>query len=136
MSDIMASIGIVQLKRFPEFAKIRQLLAKRYQDSFRGNKNLSILNIDYSKVVPHIFPIILNKGISRDDFMNRLLEKNIQTGIHYFPNHKLSLYKNKNQLKLPVTEDIYQNIVTLPLHADILLDEINYIVDEVNKILK
>ena len=52
--------------------------------------------------------------------MRKILNKNhIETGIHYKPNHLLSIYYNKKKNKLPLTEKIYSEILTLPLHPEL-----------------
>ena len=50
----------------------------------------------------------------------------IQTGIHWFPAHKLTFFKNSN-CKLPVTDEIESRILTLPLHPDLTDEDINIV---------
>ena len=129
MSDIMAAIGIVQLKRLEEFSTKRRNIAKIYDDKLKQNKFITTLCRNYDEVLPHIYPVILSKKIQRKDFQEYLLSKNIQTGIHYQPNHLLELYKKQNSNFLKNTESIYKNIISLPLHPEITRDNINYIVE-------
>ena len=128
MSDIMAAIGIVQLSRLEEFSIKRRNIAKIYDYKFKKNKFITTLSRNYDEVLPHIYPVILSKKIQRKDFQKYLLSKNIQTGIHYQPNHLLKLYKKQNYNFLKNTESIYKNIISLPLHPEITSDDINYIV--------
>ena len=93
----MAAIGNEQLKRFDKFKYKRQLLAKEYISRLRGVKGISLLELDYENIVMHIFPIIIQNN--RDSIRDSLLNKGIQTGIHYLPNHYLSFIK-KNFLTL------------------------------------
>ena len=129
MSDIMAAIGIVQLSRLEEFSTKRRKIAKYYDNKFKKNKFVSPLSRNYDEVVPHIYPVILSKKIKRKDFQKYLLSKNIQTGIHYKPNHLLNFYKNQNNSFLKNTEYIYKNIISLPLHPEISVEDLNYIVE-------
>ena len=119
MNDIMAALGRTQLKRFPEFAKKRQAIAKRYQQFFAQYPEIRILKIDYDNVVPHLFPILVEKGC-RDELRDILEENNIQNGTHYKPNHLLTKYKT--EYDLPYAEDFYSKVITLPLHT-LLTDE-------------
>ena len=128
MSDIMAAIGIVQLSRLEEFSFKRRNIAKIYDYKFKKNKFITTLSRNYDEVLPHIYPVILSKKIQRKDFQKYLLSKNIQTGIHYQPNHLLKLYKKQDFNFLKNTESIYKNIISLPLHPEITSDDINYIV--------
>ena len=93
MSNIMAAIGIEQLKKFNLKAKKRQNLAKYYDVLLADNKNITFLRKNYDEVVPHIYPVILNCAISRDKIIASMIEFKIQTGIHYQRNDRLSYYK-------------------------------------------
>lgn len=125
MSSIMAAIGIEQFKKLPEFSARRQSLAKRYRNNLGAIDSIELLDQDLSSIVPHLFVIKLNSG-NRDDIRRLLLEQGIQTGVHYQPNHILSLYNVKNA-SLPVTEDVFHKLLTLPLHPDLEESDIDYI---------
>ena len=133
MSDIMAAIGIVQLNRLPDFAKRRQLLASYYDGLLCQNPDLKSLPQDYNQVVPHIYPVILPIGTDRHELMRRMLESNIQVGIHYQPNHKLSLYKSQNSDDLGVVDVLSTRLLSLPLHPDLVLADLEVVVDTLNK---
>ena len=125
MSDIMAAIGRVQLHRFDSFKSKRQKLAKLYKKHFQNSEGLSVLDIDYDIVVPHIFVIRIFD--SKRDHLKKVLEYNgIQTGIHYKPNHLLSYY-NKDNYCLKRSEKIYNEILTLPLHPNLKISDIKII---------
>jgi dTDP-4-amino-4,6-dideoxygalactose transaminase len=135
MSNIMAAIGIEQLKRFNEFALIRQDRAKLYDTLFQGIKNIQILKRDYNTVVPHIYVIRIKGLKNRHIFQSALLDKNIQSGFHYQPNHLLTLYKREGELPLSVTESIYAEMLTLPLHPEISENDVRYIVDTIKEMI-
>ena len=134
MSNIMAAIGIVQLERFDEFSKKRKLFAKLYDSLFENNYVIKPLLRDYDSVVPHIYVVKINSELNIEDIISKMLEFNIQTGVHYFPNHLLSFYNNDQSLK--VTEKIYQNILTLPLHTKLSLDDIKFVASKLTTIAK
>ena len=133
MSDIMASIGLSQLKKLDIFSKKRQLLSLHYDQRLKNVMDINVFKRDYSKVVPHIYPVRLSKKINREKLQEYLKEKNIQTGIHYKPNHLLSLYYDLNSLPLKNTEEIYQNILSLPLHPELETKHVDFIVDCINQ---
>ena len=89
MSDIMAAIGIEQLKRFPELAAKRQLLSSLYDSCLSNIPLIKPFSRNYSLTVPHIYPVTLHQSIDRDKLRSFLLDNGIQTGIHYYPNHLL-----------------------------------------------
>lgn len=134
MSNIMAAIGSVQLKRFPEFKSKRRSLAKNYDFLLSEHKEIQILKNNYDNVVPHIYPIILAKNINRNLLRHKLNQLNIQTGAHYFPNHKLSYYKKNIILKN--TDDLFERIITIPLHNDVTFKDQEYVISQLLKVIK
>jgi dTDP-4-amino-4,6-dideoxygalactose transaminase len=127
MSNIMAAIGIEQLKYFPERAKIRQRLACRYDELLCRNQYIQILPRDYVAVVPHIYVVRIIGMSNRKVLQDRLLELGIQTGIHYQPNHILSYYYDDLALQLPNTSSIYPELLSLPLHPDLNEEDVDFV---------
>jgi dTDP-4-amino-4,6-dideoxygalactose transaminase len=133
MSDIMASIGRIQLKKFPVFKDKRQKLSNLYLNKLSNIKNITLIKLDYTIIVPHIFVIRITNGY-RDSIRNQLLDKGIQTGLHYKPNHLLSFYKTN--FLLPNTEKLYSEILTLPLHPDLDFSDVDFISETIISLLK
>lgn len=134
MSNIMAAIGLEQLKRLPEMAAKRQKLARLYDKLLADQHNIITLKHDYSKIVPHIY-IIRIKGLKdRKSLQKKLMDYGIQTGFHYQPNHWLSLYHNPNT-SLPVTDSIFPELLTLPLHPDVADDDVDYVCAKLIEVL-
>jgi len=125
MSNIMAAIGMVQLKRFDEFSKKRKKYALLYDHLFDKSSKIKPLFRDYNTVVPHIYVVRILGKIKIEEVKNKMAEFNIQTGVHYFPNHLLSFYNNGTSLK--ITEKIYRTIITLPLHTKLTIDDIKFV---------
>jgi len=126
MSNIMAAIGRSQLKKFDLFKAKRQLLAKHYVERLGKIDGLKIFDFNYDEVVPHIFVVRILRG-DRDDIREKLQNEGIQTGIHYKPNHLLSFYKTN--YTLPLTKKYYSEILTLPLHPDLSLENVDDVCD-------
>ena len=122
MTDLNASIGIKQLKRFPVFQKKRQKLAKLYDDQLSDIKFIELIERNYDQITPHIYVIKLKESNSRDNLQDFLLQQGIQSGIHYFPNHYLTYFKRRG--KLINTESIYPSLLTLPLHVDMTVKDV------------
>lgn len=127
MSNIMAAIGLEQLRAFPQMAESRQRLACRYDDLLRNHPRIQLLQRDYDFVVPHIYVVRLKDVSDRKLLQARLLQQGIQTGIHYQPNHELSFYRNSAALPLPVTDAVFPELLTLPLHPDVTLPDVEHI---------
>lgn len=127
MSNIMAAIGLEQLKRFPEIAATRQRLGRCYDEWLRDHPRIRPLSRDYGNIVPHIYPVRIQGMSDRKTIQARLLSEGIQTGIHYQPNHVLSLYRDPSALPLPVTEMVFPELLTLPLHGDLTVQDVETI---------
>jgi dTDP-4-amino-4,6-dideoxygalactose transaminase len=135
MSNIFAAIGRVQLSRFDiDFAPKRISLLNKYKELLKENSLVVFQDQeDQSYLVPHICSVrILNN--KRDEIKEMLERKNIPTGIHYKPNHLLSFYKSN--YNLPITEKAYNEILTLPLHPEIEIFEVEQICEIINTNLK
>ena len=133
MSDIMAAIGIQQLKRFNKFSKIRMDMAKTY-DFHLANLPIQKIIKNLNEVVPHIYPIILNSS-NRREVQEALLAKGIESGYHYQPNHNLSFYRDDNAKSLVTTDNLAGKLLTLPMHADLNEDDVKYVCHELKKII-
>jgi dTDP-4-amino-4,6-dideoxygalactose transaminase len=132
LSNLFAAIGRVQLRRFEgEFKPRRITLAQRYRAALTGTANLQLLHGDPGPIVPHIFPIRVLNG-KRDGLRQFLLDRGIECGIHYKPNHLLSLYGGGRE-RLPVTERLYEELLTLPLHAALRDEEIDQVIGAVRE---
>jgi len=136
MNNIMAAIGIEQLKRFPLYAKKRQKLAMQYDQLFTDHPSIQPLPRDYETVVPHIYVVRIYGMKNRKEIQQKMLEKGVQVGYHYQPNHWLSFYKNDKALPLSVTESVFPEIMSLPLHPDLSNNNVEYVADELSKIVK
>ncbi|GHZ64996.1 aminotransferase [Vibrio cholerae] len=126
LSNINAAIGTAQLSRIDEFKDRRRQIAKKYVDEFFSLKRIHTLDFSFDEVMPHIFVI---KSPDRNVLREYLLEKNIEVGIHYKPNHKLTKYKC--DIELPVTDLIYEQILTLPCHFDLTNEEQEYVIKSI-----
>ncbi|MEZ8631950.1 DegT/DnrJ/EryC1/StrS family aminotransferase [Vibrio lentus] len=128
MSNINAAIGIAQLGRIQEFKNKRQLLAKNYVRELTLVEEVDSLDFSFDEIMPHIFVI---KALDRDGLRNYLLDQGIEVGVHYKPNHKLSKYKNG--MSLPITDQIYSEILTLPLHFDLTFDDQKHVINSIKE---
>jgi dTDP-4-amino-4,6-dideoxygalactose transaminase len=118
MSNIMAAIGLEQLRRFPELAKKRKLLARKYSELLQNYPQIQPIQKDYIDIVPHIF-VVQVKGLnSWERLQENMQSEGVQIGLHYKPNHHLDYYNNTSHDQLIVTDNIIQELVTLPLNTD------------------
>lgn len=119
MSNINAAIGLVQLKKFPLFLRKRLDIVKIYNEGLKDIKGVELLKHDYGSMSPFCYII---KAKKREELMTYLKENNIDTGIHYIPNHLQSFF-SQFAVSLPVTEQIWHEILTLPLYYELTNQE-------------
>ena len=124
MNEISAGIGIEQLKKLNKVNKIRKKIARRYSNEISLEHKMPF-NSDCSY---HLYWICVK---NRDIFMKKMKENNIETGIHYFPIHKMTYYKSR--LNLPSTETISKEIVSIPIHPNLSENDIIKIIKLTNK---
>lgn len=136
MSNIMAAIGYTQLKKFPKFKEIRQRLAKIYQQELTGVDGVKLIPCNYDEVVPHIVVIRVRED-KRDAVKEALNEAGVGTGMHYRPNHLLTLFAgNQDNKTLTHTDQVYRELITVPLHPDLTEDDIHFICSIIKAELK
>jgi dTDP-4-amino-4,6-dideoxygalactose transaminase len=133
MSNLMAAIGRAQLRKIDEFSLLRKNCALFYKQELLKIKEVTLFDFDYSEIMPHIFPIKVPSS-KRDELMSELKSNNIECGIHYFPNHHLTLYSKT--YKLNNVDTLYQQLISLPLHCEISQDDQERIVSVINKFFK
>ncbi len=127
MSNIMAAIGRVQLSRLEsEFIPARRALAAAYAEGLAHLPGVALLHADPADfIVPHILPVRILNG-RKDAVREALNGEGIPTGVHYKPNHLLSFFGG-GALPLPVTERLYAELLTLPLHPGLNREDVEKI---------
>jgi len=136
MSNIMASIGLEQLKKFPQIAHNRQTKAKYYDSLFSNHTQIVPIVRDYESVIPHIYVVRIKGLKDRKSLQEELLKQGIQTGCHYQPNHLLDLYKDDDQRSLPVTDKVFAELLSIPLHEEVSFSNAEYISETLKKLIE
>ena len=124
MNEFSASVGIEQLKKLEKTNSRRRKIAKKYSNELTINRKMPF----DKECSYHIYWILVK---NRSKFRKALIEKGIETGTHYRPIHSMSFYK-KNQ-NLPMTDKIGSEIVTLPVHPNLMENDLDKIIKFVNK---
>jgi dTDP-4-amino-4,6-dideoxygalactose transaminase len=124
LDEIQSYFLLEKLKHLKQDTSIRIKLAKIYDKKCDELKILRYQSNKFSKNVYHIYPIIIK---NRNKVKKFLKSKGIETKIHYeIPIHKQTAF-NYKKLKLPVTEFLAKNILSLPFYPGISKNEINYL---------
>ena len=131
LDEMQAAILRVKLKYLDEDNKIRRDIAEYYCQNIVNDKVILPKNYDKSSHVYHIFAV---RTKERDKFRAYLNENGIQTIIHYpTPPHKQLAYKELNGLYLPITEEIANTEVSLPMSPVMTAQEVQQVVEVVNE---
>ena len=142
MTDIMAGIGLAQIKRYPEMLKRRQEIIKKYEEKLKGHqvKTLNHNDIATNSISSgHLFIVRIN-GIdveTRNEIIVKMAEKGIATNVHYKPLPMLTAYKNLGfDIKdYPNSYNFYKGEITLPLYTLLTDEQVEYIIDNFVEIL-
>lgn len=134
MTDVLAGIGLAQVKRYPTLLKIRKEIIEKYDKAFRplGIKSLNHFDQNH-KSSGHLY-ITQVPGIDteqRNKIIEEMAEKGIACNVHYKPLPLLTAYKNLGfDIKdYPNAYNHYKNEITLPLHTKLTDEEVDYIIE-------
>jgi dTDP-4-amino-4,6-dideoxygalactose transaminase len=131
LDEIQAAVLDVKLKHLDKDNDLRQEVAKKYIGGIKNPKIVLPVVDDWGENVFHIFPV---RTAQRDDFQKHLAENGIQTIIHYpIPPHKQECYKEWNKMVFPITEQIHNEELSLPMSPTLTEDQVQYVIDVVNK---
>ncbi|OGZ02859.1 MAG: aminotransferase DegT [Candidatus Liptonbacteria bacterium RIFOXYC1_FULL_36_8] len=137
MSNLAASLGVTQLK------KIEKIISLRQENALYLNSKLStVKEIIIPEAPPghrHIYQmytIRIKSGKEKRDKLKKFLnEKGVSAKIYFDPIHLSNFYKNMgyDQIKLPITEKMYMEVLTLPMYPDLTKTEMDYIIRNIKK---
>lgn len=141
MTDVLASIGLAQVRRYPDLLKRRKDIIEKYDETFRaiGVETLDHFTDDYSSS-GHLY-ITRVPGIGEEE-RNKIIEEMAKAGVacnvHYKPLPLLTAYKNLgfDINNYPNAYKHYQNAITLPLHTKLTDEEIDYVIENYCKIVE
>lgn len=141
MTDIMASIGLIQLKRYPDILKRRREIIRRYDYAFQ-DLNIEVLK-HYSDKHTSSGHLYLTRlvGKSREvcnDVIVKMAEAEIATNVHYKPLPMMTAYKNLgfDIQDFPNAYHMFENEITLPLHTCLTDEQVDFIIETYRKIVK
>ncbi len=140
ITDFQCALGISQLRKLDDFVDKRQKVVERYNEAFRNVEGLSIpfVNEDV-KHSWHLYTVLLDKRINRDEFFRKMRESNIGVNVHYIPIYRHSYYKGRfglSEIEFPVTENVFSRIITLPLFPSMKNADVEHVIRGVKECLR
>jgi len=125
MNEISAAIGIEQLEKLDDMQDRRFQVAEQYNNGLDDFDRIP-LTTDCSY---HLYWLLID---DRKKFRKKMADAGIETGIHYKPIDRFSLYANRSNANLPVTREIEDKIVSIPMHASLTDQEVDKVIKVAN----
>ena len=134
MTDVMAGIGLAQLKRYPEMLYRRRQIVNKYNEALKG-LNVQVLNHypeeEGTSSSGHLYICrLLDKTTEeRNEIITKMAERGIACNVHYKPLPMMTAYKALGfDIKdYPNAYEMYHNEITLPLHTRLTDEDVEYV---------
>jgi len=130
MNDLMAAIGLAQLKKLDQMNQRRRDLIKLYLEGIRGLRQIKPL-LPYS-LEGSSYWLFGVRCPDRDNLILHLKRQGIATSVHYMPLPLHPLFKDY-QDPIPFAKQVWTSLITLPLFADLTDNELNFVVEALQK---
>ncbi len=144
MTDIMAAMGLVQLKRYPEMMYRRRQMIERYNEAFK-DLDVQVLN-HYPADDPttqssghlYITRLLGKTTEQRNEFIIKMAERDVACNVHYKPLPMMTAYKKLGfDIKdYPNAYEMFHNEVTLPLNTKMTDEMLEYVIKNFVEILQ
>ena len=140
MTDIQAAMGLCQLMKLNKQHERRQNFAQIYQSELAKFPQITTPFIPENpkEHAWHLYIIQLHTG-NRDEFVESLREENIECSVHYIPLHLFEFYQKQYGYSVgdfPRAEEVFERVVSLPLHPGLSESDVHAVVDAIGSILK
>ncbi|MEI7668646.1 MAG: DegT/DnrJ/EryC1/StrS family aminotransferase [Pseudomonadota bacterium] len=137
MMDIQAVIGLRQLPMLDGFIEKRTRLIEKYRERLAGISKISLpKDPDYThKNAWHLFTILVEQ---RDEFIDKMKQKNIGIGMHYVAAHLFTFYRENfgyKQGDFPHAEKVGSQICSLPLFPSMSDEEFERVIIAINEVI-
>jgi dTDP-4-amino-4,6-dideoxygalactose transaminase len=141
LPDLNAAIGLGQLEKAEKMREARQAVAAIYYKYLGENKLFTLpkLHVAMKDHAWHLFTIILSDqaALTRNEMIERLVDRGIGTSVHYKPIHRLDYYAKKYNFQVedyPQTEHVWQGTISLPIYYGLSLEDALYVAQTINEL--
>lgn len=132
MDEFQAAFLDVKLSSLDDDNNRRREISKFYRDNI-NNPNIILPSTEDE--LSHVWHIFAIRSSNRENLKKYLDDNNIQTNIHYpIPPHKQLAYSEFNELSYPITEEIHNSVISLPISPVLTDREVEYVVEVLNKL--
>ena len=131
LDEIQAAFLNVKLKYLDTDIILRRKIASIYLSNIK-NSMIELPIITHEKA--HVWHLFVIKSKQREKLKNYLESSGIQTLVHYpIPPHKQSAYSELSLLKLPIVDELHDNVLSLPMDPTMTEGDVHFLVDTLNK---
>ncbi|WP_097054632.1 DegT/DnrJ/EryC1/StrS family aminotransferase [Salinimicrobium sediminis] len=139
LDSIQAAVLRAKLPNLNEYNKARQEAARKYSEAFKDVEGVIVpfTEGEADTHVYHQYTLKIANG-KRDALAKHLLEKGIPFGVYYpIPLHSQKAYKDEryNEADFPVTNQLVQEVISLPMHTELDEEQIDYITKTIKDFL-
>jgi dTDP-4-amino-4,6-dideoxygalactose transaminase len=133
LDELRAAIGLVQLDRLDASNAARGRIAARYRSELDGVHGVTIPfgDRDPATAAHHLATLVLPRPELQAPMRRHLKDRGIQTSLHYPPIHRFSGYADDALRDLPVTDDVSDRLVTLPLYPHMTDGQVGLVIETV-----
>jgi dTDP-4-amino-4,6-dideoxygalactose transaminase len=142
LDEIRSALGLSQIKRIKKLNELRKKSFEYYNKRLKGIKYLitptSSSNTDHAY---HLYILRIEKNgiVSRDELFMKLMQYGIRTSVHYKPLHKFSAFskfKNYDVNDLKNSEQLYEEIISLPFYPNLTKKQQDYVINSIRNIMR
>lgn len=141
-SDILAAFLYAQLEKLDEIQKSRLSVWNTYYNRLKEFEDAGVIRLpvipDYAEHNAHLFYVLFHDEQARDQVMHALKKQGVHAVFHYIPLHSAPMGQRYGYSEgdLPVTEDLSERLLRLPMYAGMRGDELRFTVARVGNLLK
>ncbi len=142
LTDVQSALGTSQMNKLDKFITRRREIVKRYNEAFEEMKEIvTPFEADFSNSGWHIYVIKVKPElikVTRKEIFEALQAENIGVNVHYLPVYLHPYYQGLGYEKgnCPNAEELYKNMITLPLFPSMTDRDVNDVIDSVEKVIR
>lgn len=127
MNDVTATIALGQLRRIEELNAHRRAIQSKYNEAFREIPQITL------PAYSHTVQYYTMRCPDRDALGDYLAGKEIATSLHYKPLSEMSYWKKCVKRPLPVTDRVWRELISLPVHGALTWEQVDLIINSVRE---
>lgn len=141
LTDVQSALGTSQMNKIDGFINRRRDIVKHYNEAFRDIKEIvTPFEAEFSNSGWHIYVIKIKPEllkVTRKEIFEALQAENIGVNVHYLPVYLHPYYKGLGYEKglCPNAEELYENIITLPIFPSMTNEDVKVVIGAVNKVI-